>query len=252
MFFIISKVLTVFTDPLVYILLLAFIGVLKFKKRIFSFALFLIFYLISTPVVSQRLLFSLEHLKSPSLVEKQYDAVVVLSGMLNLNMSSSNTIEFEGAVDRVLSGIGIMRSKTANYLILSGGDGSLIQKGRSEASLLADFSEKMGVTKDRILVDQDSRNTFENAVNTKKIIDEHQFKKILLITSAFHMFRAQGCFNRVGIKVDLLPVDFGANLTISDFRYFLPSSDALSSSNRFIHEAIGIIAYGLSGKARYF
>lgn len=251
MFFYISKAIVFLTDPLFVFFLFCFFFLFRLKRRLFPMLVFLIFYFLSTSFVSQRLMFALENLKQPTIQEKQYDAVVVLSGMLRLTLSSSEKIEFNDAVDRILAGIDIVQSNKAKYLVLSGGDGSMFQTGRSESNLLADFSKTLGVSQGKILVDHNSKNTFENAVNTKKIITDRQFKDVLLITSAFHMFRSQGCFNRQGMLVDVFPVDYRATLKVSDYRDFLPSAGALSQSRRFIHETIGIIAYGLTGKARY-
>ena len=163
----------------------------------------------------------------------------------------SEQLEFNDSVDRILKGIDLKKNNRVKYLIISGGEGSLIQKGRSEAMLLERFAESMGILKDDILLDTSSKNTYENALNTLNILDEKRIKKTVLITSAFHMFRADGCFRKVGIEAHLLPVDYNSSLEIPDFRYFLPSSDALTESNRFIHESIGIIIYGITGKAKY-
>jgi len=88
-------------------------------------------------------------------------------------------------------------------------------------------------------------------LNSLEIVNNEKIKKIVLITSAFHMFRANGCFRSVGLEPHLFPVDYNANLEIADFRYFLPSSSALMESNRFIHESLGIIIYALTGRAKY-
>ncbi len=251
MFFSLSKVLIFLTDPLFYILLFAFIGFIRFKQRLFL-VLFLAFYLISTPFVSQKLIYFLEHLKTESFVESQkYDAAIVLGGMIDLNTSSHERIEFKDAVDRILTGIDLQLEGKTKYLVIAGGEGSLFQKGRSEAILLKRFALKTGVAEDAILLDTTSKNTHENAINTAEILNKYKLEKTVLITSAFHMFRANGCFQKVGINPDLLPVDFNAKPRTADFRDFLPSSSALKESNRFIHEALGIIAYGITGRAKY-
>ncbi len=253
MFFSLSKIVTFLIDPLFIILVICFFVIFKVKRqRLFALCVFVVLYLISTPFISHKLLYTLEHLKGPSQLKTKYDAIVVLSGMVNLDTSSENKIEFSGAVDRILNGIDLIKKEKADYLILSGGDGGLFSKGRSEARLLEQFALGLDVDHNKIIVDADSRNTYENAVESEALIKKHQFNNILLLTSAFHMFRSQGCFRKVGLTVDIYPVDYEATNQIADFRSFLPSSDALSRTNKFIHELVGIVAYGISGKASYF
>jgi uncharacterized SAM-binding protein YcdF (DUF218 family) len=251
MFFSLSKLLVLFTDPLFFILLLTLVGVLKLKKKRTFLLLFCAFYILSIPFASQRMLFFLEHLEVSTVSNPiTYDAVIVLTGMVNLEISTPDKIEFSDAVDRILVGTEWVKNNKATHLIISGGSGALFENQKSEAVILGSFAQKLGVLENRILLDTSSKNTFQNAVNTSALIREKQFNRVALITSAFHMFRANGCFKEMGIHADLLPVDFSSNPEVTDFRDFLPSTAALSQSNRFIHESIGILVYGLTGKAK--
>lgn len=252
MFFYISKIVTFLLDPLFWILAACLYGMLRPKgRRVLRVGVFIPFYLMSTPLVSHYLLSNLEHLKPPSELKPHYEAVVVLSGMVHLKISTPDRIEFAGSVDRILAGIDMARSGRADDLIISGGDGDLPQNGGSEALLLKEFAIRSGVASSRILVDPRSRNTHENAVETAAILKQHGQKDILLITSAFHMVRAAGCFKQVGLNVDLLPVDYQAKPMEVNLRSLLPSSVALSKTYLVIHESVGIIVYGLSGRAVY-
>ncbi len=252
MFFNLSKIATFLIDPIFVVLIFCFLGLIKIKNhKLIALFVFVIIYLISTPFISNKALHFLEHLEKPSKLANHYNAVVVLSGMLNLNVDTSKDIEFGGSVDRILAGIDLVRNGKADYLIISGGDGSLISRGLSEARLLKKFAIKWGINSQKIIIDADSRNTYENALESAKLVKKHDFDKLLLITSAFHMYRAHGCFRRAGLDVDVLPVDYEAITNAPDFRYFLPSSGALSGTNQTIHELIGILVYGMSGKADY-
>ncbi len=209
-------------------------------------------YLTTLPFVSKRLLYTLEHIEKPTFSDTaKYDAVIVLSGMVNIQTSSDDSIEFSGAVDRIIKGIDIIKKGKADYLLLSGGTGSLHQKDQSEALLLKRFAISLGVPELAILTDEISKNTRQNAVESKRILQNKGLKRVLLITSAFHMFRSNGCFKQVGIKADLLPVDYKVSLTYFDFRDFLPSSNALNQNYLFFHELIGIVVYGLTERATY-
>lgn len=259
MFFYFSKIVTFFIDPLFLFFVITLISILfsrlRYKIRFGFLILIGLIYLLSTQIVSNQLMGYLENAVNPSPLQGHYDTVVVLSGMAHPEQGGEGGeggIEFGGAVDRILKGMEMIRDGRANYMILSGGDGSLTQKNPSESVLLKTFAIKMGIPGDRIIVEPGSKNTAENASETAQIIKQYQWGNILLITSAFHMYRANGAFRNAGVEADLLPVDYNAGSSISDFRSFLPSSAALAKSSRVFHEILGIVAYGITGKAKYF
>ncbi|MCP4750909.1 MAG: YdcF family protein [Proteobacteria bacterium] len=194
---------------------------------------------------------ALENLEKSSKTDEVYDAAIVLSGMVDLRISTEETIEFSGAVDRILAGVALINNGSAGHLIISGGDGSLVRQNRSEAELLQEFALGWGADKNRIIVDADSRNTYENALRSAELVRERKFDRVLLITSAFHMYRARGCFRQVGLDVDTLSVDYRSSSEARDFRDYLPSSQALSQTSLTIHELVGIVVYGLMQRTTY-
>jgi len=195
----------------------------------------------------------LERLRAPSTLKKHYDVVVVLTGMAELTQSDDSNVEFGAAVDRILKGIDLIKTNTADFLLISGGDGALISTGKSEAEILKRFAVRAGILEEKIIIDPISVNTYQNAVETMKLLESRNLKSVLLVTSAFHMFRADGCFKKQGIIADLLPVDFYSHSSVyKDFRDFLPSSQSLAIFNRFLHELVGITVYFLTGKASFF
>ncbi|MBT4289834.1 MAG: YdcF family protein [Deltaproteobacteria bacterium] len=213
---------------------------------------FIISCAVTTGFITNKAMGYLENLQQSSSLKDHYDAVIVLSGMLNLKHSNQQSLMFSTAADRIIKGIEIVKNKQADHLIISGGDGGLLSSGKSEAALLADFAKKWGVSEDKIIVEPDSKNTFENALETAKVIQKYQFKQLLLITSAFHMHRSIGCFKNQNVFPDLLLVDFRSRDTPSkDFRNYIPSSAGLNNLSVFIHEITGIIAYYLTGKAAW-
>lgn len=256
MFFILSKIINFLIDPLTFILFALtlsafFLPSAKWIKYIVLTGAIL-GGVLSTGFVANTAMVKLEHLKGKSILKKKYDAVVVLSGMVDLENSTQKKLEFGDAVDRVLAGYHQVQSGRSDRMIISGGSGNLFDQSHSEAVYLKEFIVGMGMNPEKIIVEARSRNTYENAVESKKIIRTKGFKNILLITSAFHMFRSEGCFTKVGLTVDRLPVDYRGVQDISyDILDFLPSSFNLSRSAMVIHELVGIIVYGLTGKASY-
>lgn len=256
MFFTFSKILTFTLDPLIWLLLVCFFFLFKSKiqaktKLIYTCCLF-VWCFFSSPYGSNKLFATLENFTEPSVQSSHYEAVVVLSGMLHLSNSTEEQLEFGEGVERILTGIQWVLEEKANFLIISGGEGALFPTGKSESIYLQEFAMSLGVPEEKILIDSTSRNTYENAVEVEKIVQQKGFKQILLVTSAFHMFRAKGCFSQVGLEVDVFPVDYYTVTHVSsDFRRFLPSSNSLRITALGIHEMVGILAYSIRGYATY-
>ena len=166
--------------------------------------------------------------------------------MVNLALSEKGNVEFGEGVDRILAGIAVVRRGIADRLLITGGSGSLLDQRKSEAVLLKEFAIASGLSSDRIIIDPTSRNTHENAVNTAALVREHGYEKILLITSAFHMWRSEAAFNKQGLFPEVYPVDFRTSGTISVFD-FLPSSGALNEITSMIHELVGVAIYRMQG-----
>lgn len=257
MFFILSKVLKVLIDPYTFVLFALFLSALFLKGRrwvkICLTVAVLAGYIFSTGWFANTAVVVLENIKEKSVLVGTYDAVIVLSGMIDLKNSSPQQIEFGSSVDRILEGIRLIRSGVAKNLILSGGSDDLFDQSQSEAVYLKNFAEEFGISPKQMMVEKGSRNTVENAVQSAKIIRDKGYKKILLVTSAFHMVRAEGCFVQAGVRVDRWPVDYrgkrGKSYTILDA---LPSSKNLALVSLVIHEMVGILVYGITGKAAYW
>nr|MBF0223643.1 YdcF family protein [Desulfobulbaceae bacterium] len=172
--------------------------------------------------------------------------------MVTLSLSREDSEEFGDGVDRILKGMDMVRQKQADYLVISGGSGELIGPVISESTLLRAFAVRFGIPQEKILIDANSRNTRENALMTKVLLESNNLKKTALITSAFHMPRAMGCFKAVGLSPDPIPVDYQVSRPVKkDFRNYFPKAATLSRFSSLVHELVGIIVYGLRGYAVY-
>jgi len=256
MFFIVSKIVPVVIDP-VFVLFCIFIWMglrcsLSGRDRFFFFLSIIFFYCASAAAVSDSLFARLEGNRTVNQQQRHFDAAVVLTGMVELKLSQENSVEFECGVDRILKGMDMVRQNQTDYLVISGGSGELIRSGRSEARVLKAFAIRFGIPGNRILIEPNSRNTRENALMTKSLLERYNLKKIALITSAFHMPRAMGCFRAVGLFPEPIPVDYQvAPPEGTDFREYLPSVEGLGLFGLLVHELSGIVTYGLLGYAVY-
>jgi uncharacterized SAM-binding protein YcdF (DUF218 family) len=116
-----------------------------------------------------------------------------------------------------------------------------------EAEVLAEWLRQQGVEPERIFLETQSRNTRENALFSAPIITAHGWKRVLLVTSAWHAPRALGCFRAVGLAPDLLPVDHRG---VGQGLGWLPRAGALSASTDALRELLGGLVYRAMGYTR--
>ncbi|MFQ5964060.1 MAG: YdcF family protein [Candidatus Scalinduaceae bacterium] len=206
------------------------------KRRLFHTFLFtsvIIIYVFSIRPTADLLLYPLEH---KYLVDEKdisrADAIVVLSG---------------GEGMRIIKGISLFHKKTAPLIIMTGGSSSLFDQSLKSALLMKEVAMELGVPDGRIIAETESRNSRENALNTKQILDKMNVQRIMLVTSAFHMPRAYALFKKIG--VDAIPVasDVIIKPTPYDPFSFVPNVGNLSLSSLAIKEYVGIVAYWIKG-----
>lgn len=176
---------------------------------------------------------------------KVYDAVVLLGGLVEDRTDSHNGVAYNENVERLHGTYEVLAQGQAKFAILSGGSwASTIP----EAKVLAEELARMGIAKERLIAEERSRNTRENAVYTAEIIRERGFRSILLVTSAFHMRRALRCFQVVGLEPDTMPVDYKSYDPARFSGSLLPRTRSLHDSSYALRELAGRVVYGLTGR----
>ncbi|TGE28925.1 YdcF family protein [Hymenobacter metallicola] len=178
-----------------------------------------------------------------------HDAGVLLSGITQTAKSPHDRVYLGEGADRLTNALWLYRAGRIKYIIVSGGSGSVRQVAHTEAHDLATLLRLAGVPRQRILLEEQSRNTRENALNTKALLARHpDIKSIVLVTSAFHQRRALGCFTKVGFRPTPFPADYRSSnplrLTIS---YWLPDASAFGRWSHLVHEITGYLTYKLLG-----
>ena len=133
-------------------------------------------------------------------------------------------------------------------VLFSGGTGAL-RSGTAEAKVAARLLENLGVARSRITLEDRSRNTLENAVFSKMIIQPKSGDRWLLVTSAYHMPRAIGVFRKAGFPVEPYPVDWRTRGAEDAVRPFATMSDGLQRTDTAVHEWIGLLVYWLTGRS---
>jgi len=135
-------------------------------------------------------------------------------------------------------------------ILFTGGNPRLFDDPNRDNSPIFDFYVMCGVDPKDILIESSSRNTRENAFYVKELLDKEGVSgKAILITSGFHMRRAEGCFRKVGIDVTGFSTDFYSAIPKDRFGIggFIPSPGVLNNWNFLIKEWIGYLAYWVMG-----
>jgi uncharacterized SAM-binding protein YcdF (DUF218 family) len=253
-FFVLSKTLDVLLDPWWWVFLPILVGsaaLIRRRRRLGAGLVatgLVVFIVLSLPFVSNRLWQGLEaDVVSTMRPDVTYDVVVLLGGTVAAYGATPETVSWGDNVERLTVTWDLLRTGKARHVIVSGGH---LRDGLpTEADYLARQLEAWGLEKERILIEPDARNTVENAERSKALIAARGFTSVLMVTSAFHMPRAQGCFRAVGLEPDVLPVDFRMRAPEAD-SHWLPRAGYFDDTAQAIRERFGRLTYRLTGKAK--
>jgi uncharacterized SAM-binding protein YcdF (DUF218 family) len=250
-----SKLLPQLIYPLSLCIFLAiFSGLVVLRRKKTGVALLFLsiglLWISSTSVVSSYLARSLEQQFSPVPIKQsgKADAIVVLGGGIGKMDPPATEVDLSGSADRVLHGARLYRAGKAPLVIASGGAIPWMGSKRPESTVMTRLLQEWGVPASAIIVEPESRNTYQNAVNTKKILKVRGIDKVFLVTSAMHMRRALSTFKAVGINAIPSPTDYHVvgykENTILDF---LPNAEALVGTTLAMKEYLGMVVYKLRG-----
>ena len=133
-----------------------------------------------------------------SALRGKYDVAIVLGGLIAYDQRLDR-IQFSHGADRLFQALRLYKKGIVKRILLDGGSGNL-DGTTIEAPILHKYLSEIGIPDSAILSEPHSRNTHENALFAKKILDSVAPNgQYLLFTSGYHMHRALGCFNKVGI-----------------------------------------------------
>jgi len=141
----------------------------------------------------------------------------------------------------------LARGYPAARIVYSGGDASLFADESPEADYLYSLLDSFGIARERVVLEKKSRNTSENAVFTKQLVNPKPGERWLLVTSALHMPRAIGCFRKAGFQVEAYPVGW-RTVGKLDANSDRTLSDGIKRLDAAAYEWIGLAAYWVSGK----
>lgn len=278
MFFVLSKLLSFLLNPLLWVSILIFIVLLKLnlrenvpqnklKKRWYLFlmkmdikknliiAMIILFVCGNGVLINELNIWwegseSSESISDANIHSKLPRTAVILGGYLGFDRTRNRYRLLETG-DRFMVGFQGLQLGKFDRVILSGGSSSILNKVYYEAIEARKYMISLGVDSTKIVIDAKARNTHENAIYTKYLLDSLKISDpVCLITSASHMNRSAMCFKKAGVSF----VEYRACFTSSKDRnyslstYLIPSAGVIETLNNLIHEWIGILSYKITGK----
>lgn len=176
---------------------------------------------------------------------------VILGGFSKYD-EARNAISITEAGERLYKGFELFESHAIDTIIISGGAAAITGEVKPESIYAKAYLIKLGIPSENIFIDTLSRNTSENAIETKRILEsiKDPQRAVWLISSSFHLRRAMKTFNKNHVRAVAMPVQYFSdpkrNYSFADF--LMPSSEALYHFDAITKEITGTLVYGITGK----
>lgn len=177
-----------------------------------------------------------------------YDAIIVLGGFSTYN-EEFDRINFTNSSDRFMQGVRLVKNGVAPVMLVTGGSGSITFPDHKEGDRVKTYLQDIDFPDSLLLIENDSKNTYENAVNSAAILKEkYPDGRFLLVTSGYHMRRALGCFAKAGLNCDAYSVDMQGGEGRFSIDYFIvPDIATLNDWTMLFHEWMGCVMYKARG-----
>jgi len=254
MFFYLSKILVFLISPSFWVF---FLLIWSIKTKIEGRAKKLlitglsILYICSNSFIVDELFRFYEPASKDFDYSKKYTGAIVLGGVGSIDMRLQK-INFGYSADRLFQALPLAYSKNIGTVIFTGGSGSIEYPDHKEAIYVKKYLKSIHFPDSSIIIEYNSRNTYENAIFTKHIVDSiNPNGNYLLITSAYHMPRSLAVFKKAGYKniTPFITNKVSGPRRITFYHLFIPYKDAFFSLQYLIHEWVGFLAYKIKGYA---
>jgi uncharacterized SAM-binding protein YcdF (DUF218 family) len=180
---------------------------------------------------------------------KPVTGIILLGGSVEASESAQRgSLVANESAERVLDTLLLAHRYPQARILISGGGGTVFGDGTAEAPIIADYLKKVGIDPARILIEDRSRTTSENATFSRKVAKPQEGERWLLVTSAWHLPRAVGVFEKAGFPVTAYPVDYRTLGSSRAQRPFAFVSDGLRRLDVGTKEWAGLVGYYLAGR----
>lgn len=255
MFYLFSKILYFIIQPINWILLCLLIAFFskkeKRKKRSLTIGLILFLFFTNHFIFNQVMRLWEVDTITTNQIEGDYDIGILLGGYTNIHIEPYvDRHNFSERANRFNNTLELYHKGKIKKILLTGGSTAIIEKVMvNEAISVHQFLLTIGIPEEDIIIESAARNTYENALFTKKILSEkYPNAKCLLITSAWHMRRARACYKKQNIQFTPFSVDYiGERTRWMPESLFIPDRMGFYRWEILIKEWFGCLAYKLKG-----
>lgn len=259
MFFTLSKVFWIIADPFNLLLIslcigtsFLLIGWQKWGRRIVVFVASVWLLLAVVPIGSVMYLSLENRFPVVKQLPAKVDGIIALGGVVNQFVTEARgQVAIGGAAERLTEFAKLAKRYPNAKAVFTTGSGSLTEQDIKEADVVSPLLENLGLRPSRVIYENQSRNTFENASLSKKLLKPGKNEIWILVTSAFHMPRSVGVFRKAGWKVIPYPVDFNTTGEVPEIISFNPGV-GIGRFSGALHEWVGLLVYYLTGRTSEF
>ena len=256
MFFTLSKIIDFILLPISWIIALACLALFtkNSKWRKFAGLSLLGILLIASNSLFVNTLFSAYEMPQKELKDHYPVAIILGGGMIRANQEDPTRMNVGESADRFLQPALLYKQGKVDRILITGGNtsiGNLKIDQSNETAQVKRLLVALGIPNEKILTETLARNTHENAVNSKIMIDSLHLKgPFLLVTSAFHMRRSMACFTKIGMNCTPYVVDSKKKDTdLGVLECIIPSEKELYKLSYLLREIFGFLIYRIVGYA---
>ena len=200
-----------------------------------------VLFLAAMPEVARTLMAGLEHPYPPRLAAEcpKAEAIVLLGGAMQPLLAGERRGRLHRGSDRAWEAAQLWHAGCAPWVVVSAG--GLIEPPvvAGESAALADLLRDLGVPATALIVEADSRNTQGNAAFTRALLAPLGLRRVLLVTSAWHLRRAVALFARAGFEVLPVGADYRGFRACRGLECWVPNARALEETGLVVKEYLG-------------
>lgn len=245
--FVLSKLVWLVLQPSNLLLLILIVMALLKWQRLLLATLGLTLLAVALPVGAWLTQPLEERFTRPTTLPETVDGIIVLGGAQQPHITvRRGVLATNRAAERLIEAYGLARRHPEAQLVLSGGSGRLLTADILERKVDELFIDLVGLDPGRVVFEDDSRNSWENALFSRALLEPDPDETWLLVTSAAHMPRSVGIFRQLDWPVVPWPVDY--RTSGADFELQIGMGERLDEIDHAAREWVGLVAYYLMGR----
>ncbi len=175
--------------------------------------------------------------------------ILILGGAQDMSITRSRgAVAINEAGDRLVEAALLAKRFPDAKVVFTGGSSQIFGDKTSEAEGAVKLLTGLGISRDRLILETRAKNTYQNALFSKELLKPESRERWLLVTSAYHMPRAMGCFRDVGFKVEPWSVDYRTRGLEDLYRFFPKVSEGWRRIDSAVREWAGLVIYRITGR----